>query len=191
MGARPTTAPVTQPAPVTQRAPLSRHAWLLAGQRLLRAGGVRAVKLAPLTAEVGATTGSFYHHFSDFADYLSALAGYYGGEQFDQAMEEVGSADAAERLRRFARLTREQNVQPLDRAMRNWAEDDPQARAAVRRTDERVLAFLQAAFTELGFAGREAQLRARLLFAYGTAHIAARWSERPSDLDDLLAILLG
>jgi AcrR family transcriptional regulator len=180
-----------QSADVITRAPLSRHAWLLAGQRLLRAGGVRAVKLAPLTAEAGATTGSFYHHFDDFAAYLTALAGYYGGEQFDEAMTEVGSPDAIERLRRFGRLTRVHNLQPLDRAMRNWAADDPRAKAAMRRTDERVLAFLETAFRELGFDGRDAALRARLLFAYGTAHIVARWAERLSDLDDLLTILLA
>jgi AcrR family transcriptional regulator len=149
------------------------------------------VKLAALTSEVGATTGSFYHHFTDFADYLSALAGYYGGEQFDEAMDEVGDSGAIERLRRFGGLTRVQNLQPLDRAMRNWAEDDPQAKAAVRRTDERVLAFLETAFRELGFAKRDAQLRARLLFSYGTAHIVARWAEKPRDLEDLLTILLG
>jgi AcrR family transcriptional regulator len=184
--------PASRKAPaVAPRAPLSRHEWLLGGQRLLRKGGVRAVKLASLTAEVGATTGSFYHHFSDVAEYLTALAGYYGGEQFDEAMTEVGNPDAVERLRRFGRLTRVQNLQPLDRAMRSWAEADPRARAAVRRTDERVLAFLEGAFNELGFADRDAALRARLLFAYGTAHIVAGWAEQPSDLDDLLAILLG
>jgi len=53
---------------------LSATDWIQAGQELLRERGISAIKLAALTERLGVSTGSFYHHFADFEQYLGALA---------------------------------------------------------------------------------------------------------------------
>ena len=70
--------PVPRESAPSQR---PREQWLSAGQKLLRRGGVKAVKLGALTAELGLTTGSFYHHFDSMASFLDELARFYGADQ--------------------------------------------------------------------------------------------------------------
>ena len=67
----------------------SRRDWVEAGQALLIEGGIDAVKLSRLTCALGVSTGSFYHHFGSFDDYLTALAEFYGAEQARVPIDEA------------------------------------------------------------------------------------------------------
>jgi len=60
---------------------LTRKDWILAGQDMLRAEGIAGLKLASLTGRLGVSTGSFYHHFADFEDYLGAVAEYFSADR--------------------------------------------------------------------------------------------------------------
>src|SRR5690349_14704974 len=111
--------------------PKGRELWLLAGQELLRRGGIAAVKLQALTDELGLTTGSFYHHFGGMAEYLDELARYYGAEQVEQNVDSITETDPRGRLRRLATISRDDRMAPLDAAMRDWAGSNALARAAV------------------------------------------------------------
>jgi AcrR family transcriptional regulator len=150
------------------RSLLSRIDWILTGQDLLRQGGISAVKLAALTERLGVTTGSFYHHFSGFREFLDALADHYGSENAEAVsglLSDVG--DAAERLRLLRALAEDWNIGKLDLAMRVWATTDPRAAAAVARLDDRFIEALRASFSELGFSHEQARIRALTAFAAG------------------------
>lgn len=146
--------------------------WLDAGQALLRARGIAGIKLAALTARLGVSTGSFYHHFPDFEQYLGALADHY---TVDRVMRDLEAATAAgetgpvERLQRLARRSVQAGTFELDRAMRIWATMDRRAEAAVRRSEALVLEFIGQAFVDLGFDAGEASLRARVLLSANVA----------------------
>ena len=58
---------------------LTPRDWLEAGQSLLRRGGLRALKLRRLATELNVSTGSFYHHFTDFDAYQGRLGGLFRG----------------------------------------------------------------------------------------------------------------
>ena len=151
-----------------QRRALKRLDWIEAGQRLLISGGLHGVKLAALTRELGVTSGSFYHHFTDFREYMDALADYYGGENIDRirdALEQV--PDPAERLRLMLSLREEWDIARLDAAMRVWASSDERARNAVARLDDKLIELFREAFGELGFSSTDARVRALLAFAAG------------------------
>ena len=45
---------------------LGRNDWIASGQVILRKSGISAVKLSALTARLGVSIGSFYHHFTNF-----------------------------------------------------------------------------------------------------------------------------
>ena len=59
----------------------------------------------------------------------------------------------------------------LERAMREWARWDPEVAAEVRASDRWVFGEVRAAFTDAGFAPREATVRARAAFAAGVGFI--------------------
>lgn len=167
----------------------TRTDWLLAGQDLLRTGGIRAVKLAALTAALDVTTGSFYHHFTDMDTYLGALAAYYGDEQVAEGLALVSGAPALDRLAHLAKVATDRDMRRLDWAMRVWAVDDERAAAAVRRTDATLLRFVAAAFEELGFDRREARSRALLLFSAAVVPVHRPWSRPDPGFRDLLRVL--
>ncbi|MEZ5217245.1 MAG: TetR/AcrR family transcriptional regulator [Ilumatobacteraceae bacterium] len=166
-----------------------RDQWIEAGQELLRRGGIAAVKLHALTAELGLTTGSFYHHFSGMAEYLDALASAYGRAQVMRNLEGLDDPDPRVRLRRVIDFTRERRMLPLGAAMRDWAGSNPVAAEAVRSTDAELLRFLARAFEDLGYSRRSARLRAQLMVSSGVARVIPPWNATRSDAQELLDIL--
>lgn len=162
--------------------PATPEAWLLAGQDLLRAGGVRSVKLTALTRALGRTTGSFYHHFGSMTQYLEALADFYGTEQVEATLRALTRLGPQQRLAELGRISRDHRMQPLSLAMREWGASDPRAAAAVEAADGRLLEFVRDTLIELGYDEPDAQVRAHLLFAVGASRVATPWRP-PSDLD--------
>lgn len=147
---------------------LRREDWILAGQELLREGGVPAVRLAPLAERLGVTTGSFYHHFRDVSAYLDALADHFGAANVARvlgALEAVRTPQ--DRLRVMWELAQERDVLRLDSAMRVWATTSERARAAVTALDEGLLEVIREAFVDLGFSPDEARVRALMAFSAG------------------------
>ncbi len=159
-----------------------RRAWLQAGQRLLREGGIRSVKLRALTAQLQLSIGSFYHHFRDFDAYLGELAGYYRGEQLAERLEVLTTNYPAplDRLLATSRLAVEEDLPRLVVGMRGWAQTDDRARAAVDGLDRAFADFLTDCFQALGFVPEDAATRAYLLLAAASvdvprpAHLAER-----------------
>ena len=157
---------------------LSRLSWLEAGQRLLRNDGPRGVKLRRLAAALKISTGSFYHHFADFDDFLGALAAHYSGAQLKQGLEQISreSSDPYERLLAAARHAQVNDLPRLAIAMRAWAHSEPRALAAVRALDEALLAFLSQCLTGMGHDADQAAMRAHLMLA--SASVDVRQGDR-------------
>ena len=158
-------------APRTPRERLCRDDWIAAGQAVLRAQGITAVKLATLTSRLGVSIGSFYHHFTNFEEYLGALAEHYSVERVREelARAQEGDPDPLTRIRRLGAISTQRGTFDLDLAMRVWATMDARAAQALQRAEELVLAFLAQAFGDLGFDAEGARLRARLLLAANVA----------------------
>jgi AcrR family transcriptional regulator len=144
-----------------------------AGQDVLREDGIAGLKLSALTARLGVSTGSFYHHFGDFEDYLGAVADSFSAQRvrglIDRTM--AGEPDPLTRIRRLAKLSLEDKTFELDKAMRIWATMDPRAAVTVAHSEKAVLAFLSDAFEDLGFSREEASLRARILLSVNIARL--------------------
>ncbi|MGB3866971.1 MAG: TetR/AcrR family transcriptional regulator [Xanthobacteraceae bacterium] len=152
---------------------MTRKDWILAGQDILRAEGIAGLKISNLTKRLHVSTGSFYHHFTDFESYLGAVAEDFSADRvqglIDRTLE--GNPDPVTRMQRLARLSLDDHTFELDRAMRIWATMDERAATTVTRSERLVLAFLTRAFEDLGFPASEASLRARILLSTNIAHI--------------------
>ncbi len=174
------------------RSLLSSQDWIDAGQDLLREGGITAVKLSPLLARVGVTSGSFYHHFADFGAFLDALADHYGTVHLERITAAVESDDPSERIREMRRLMEDWAAPDLDRAMRVWATSYEPAAEAVRRLDGALLRIIESSLAEVGFAPAEARLRALLMLAAsaGRSLIFSPWDEDSDVPREALELLL-
>lgn len=169
--------------------PKGRELWLLAGQTLLRRGGIASVKLQALTEELGLTTGSFYHHFDSMARYLDELARYYGSDQVRDSLASLDDANPRTRLRRLYELSRDEQMGPLDAAMRDWAGSNEVAADAVRAADGVLLVFIEHAFVDLGHSRRDARVRALLFFSVGVARITPPWRMTGDPFDAVMTTL--
>ena len=165
--------------------------WLEAGQSLLRRGGLRALKLRPLAAELHVSTGSFYHHFVDFDDYQTQLSGYFAGAQIAELIEAItrAEADPIGRIRLLAELVRRRGLSRLSIAMRAWAESDAHARAAVERHDAQVMRFLSACLQATGFERHDALVRSYALMTLGLSKVHAPELDRASLMEAMIALL--
>jgi AcrR family transcriptional regulator len=164
----------------------SRDTWIEAGQHVLREDGFAGLKLAKLTARLGVTTGSFYHHFADFGTYLDALADAYDTRAaFGVIADEH---DPLQRIRVLRATAEQLDIPRLDAAMRVWAASSDRARAAVAQLDAGFLEFLDRAFRDLGFDADDARVRAYLAFSASVAIVFSPWTQ-DGDLDRTLTVL--
>lgn len=159
-----------EPAP---RPDLAPRDWLEIGLASLKTGGLRGLKLRGLAQALGASTGSFYHHFKDFDGYHAALAGYFVEAQIDPLIAALAVSDLApvERIRAFADHVRDHDMSQLALAMRAWAKSDMRAAAAIREHDDKVLAFLVEQLRAHGFDDVDAGIRGYALLAIGLSEV--------------------
>jgi AcrR family transcriptional regulator len=146
--------------------------WVRAGQSLLIEAGIDAVKLHCLTKKLEMSTGSFYHHFKNFDEYLSLLSDFYGSEQaqlpFDEARDRVGN-DPEQLLREATTIFGVGSGRQLNIAMRAWAQKDQRAFDAVHRYDEVLIKNLDVIFLALGY--DEIAAKSRTLIMMGLASV--------------------
>ncbi|MFC3580165.1 TetR/AcrR family transcriptional regulator [Sphingomonas hylomeconis] len=174
------------------RSDLAPRDWLQIGQTLLKSGGLRALKLRSLADALGASTGSFYHHFKDFDGYQAALADYFAGAQIDPLLARIAASSLPpiERIRAFADHVRKHDLAQLALAMRAWAKSDRRAADAVRDHDDKIMAFLAAQLQAHGFTPTEAGIRAFALLAAGLGEVhPPEGMDRAALRDGLFALL--
>ena len=145
-----------------------RAQWLTAGLDALRKGGVAAVRVERLAADVGVTKGSFYHHFRDRGALLEALLEFWSREMTDAEFERIQTlrAGLAARLLALAEDVLEKGMGRYDPAIRAWARNDRKVAAAVAQVDRRRVRALTGFFEEGGFDAAEARTRARLFYTF-------------------------
>jgi AcrR family transcriptional regulator len=174
------------------RSALSRTDWITAGQDLMRAGGITEVKLRALVANLGVTSGSFYHHFVDFQGYLDALADDYGERHLEATVAAIEAVPSGQRLHMMREMGDAVAAPELDRAMRVWATSNARAAHAVERLDHALLGLILEDLLTLGFDPEEARLRAMVIFAagIGEALIYRPWPAPSDERAKALELLL-
>ena len=156
---------------------ITPEAWLEAGMERLTEQGPEGLVIEALCVRVGATKGSFYHHFASQAEYRARLLEHFEREgtlRIIEAAEEAPTprAKLARLLDIVVSLSRDPAPDP-ETAIRAWARQDEavaevQARVDARRT-EYVQGLLEAIVTDPG----RARTMARSLYAtlVGSQHM--------------------
>jgi AcrR family transcriptional regulator len=126
--------------------------WLDAGLVLLAEQGAPAVTIERLTERLGLSKGSFYHHFKGMSGYRTALLGHFETERTTRFMEQAEEA-RDDRLGALLKLV----LAPgpglgLEIAVRAWALQDAEVRAAQERVDRARTEYLKQLCRGLGAA---------------------------------------
>lgn len=154
---------------------LGRGDWARAALAALATGGVRAVAVEPLAAELGATKGSFYWHFRDRAALVEAALELWE-RQHTAAIIALMDAepDPAARLRAlFALIVSAAARDRVELPLLSHAQD-PAVRTVLERVTARRISYVAEAFTQLGFPPDRARRRALLSYATYLGHLQLR-----------------
>lgn len=125
---------------------VTRVQWLEAGLELLAAEGAPAITIERLTDQLGVTKGSYYHHFGSAGGFKTALLEYFEAQYTTRLIDTIEgeTAKPEEKLQHLLRLVlADPDVAALEIAVRAWALQDPDVRAAQERVDEARTAYLK------------------------------------------------
>ena len=127
---------------------VTRTEWLDAGLELLADEGAPAVTIERLTGKLGVTKGSYYHHFKGAAGYRTALLEYFEAQFTTRLIDTVerqpeAGAGGETAASPPARDCPTRTARGLEIAVRAWALQDPEVRAAQERVDQARTAYLK------------------------------------------------
>jgi AcrR family transcriptional regulator len=145
--------------------PLTPDDWARAALAAIGRGGIAAVAVESVAADLGATKGSFYWHFKNRDALIQAALDMWEQSRTESVIEDLDQEpDPAERLRKLLEAAFERS--PADRAELALLANPghPAATAAVRRVGQRRIAYIAEQLEKLGCDPGEAQDRAVVLY---------------------------
>ncbi|TVQ54126.1 MAG: TetR/AcrR family transcriptional regulator [Rhodobacteraceae bacterium] len=159
----------------------SRDGWLDAAQAALIEGGVDAVKIQPLAQRLRLSRTSFYWFFKDRAALLDALRARWRDATTAPLVAAAGAyAETATEavLNVIACFLSPRDFDAgFEFAVRSWALQDAETRAALHRADTERLAALDAMLRRWGCSEAEADVRARTVYLAQVGYIAMQTEE--------------
>lgn len=153
---------------------LRRDDWVAAGLRTLAKFGVEAVRVELLARELGVSKGSFYWHFADRDDLLTAMLHAWEVQNTFRVMARVRTRPGGKpRLLRVFEAVANRVRGGLEAAVRDWARKDERVARRVQAIEQDRLRYLTEVFRESGFSEEAAKWRAE------TAHLLfLGWTDR-------------
>ena len=146
----------------------SRERWIEEGLRMLAEGGSDAVRIEPLARRLKVTRGGFYHYFANRAELLSEMLDGWERRVTREVLERVEGegGDPRTRASRAGALTFDQELLPVELAVRDWARREPAVAARVRRVDNARMDYLREQFRTICESDDELEARCTLAFGF-------------------------
>ncbi|MBI4755427.1 MAG: TetR/AcrR family transcriptional regulator [Betaproteobacteria bacterium] len=153
------------------KATLDRDSWIQAAIGVLAEEGIDGVRVEVLAKRCKVTKGSFYWHFRDRQDLLSAvLADWREGRIRDITKQTAAmpgqELDQIHHVIDVYSANRNRRGILIELAVRDWARRDAEAAVVVEEVDRVRLELGQRLFLQRGVPDREAAARSLLLYAY-------------------------
>jgi AcrR family transcriptional regulator len=145
--------------------PLSSTDWIQAAMEAIVEGGLPAVAIEPMAVRLGATKGSFYHHFPSRDALIVATLADWERSQTEAVIERLDLIpDPAERLRAVLAAAFGDREGGVRDAALLAAATHPLVKPVVQRVTERRLRYFADRFVELGFPKAGARRHALMLY---------------------------
>jgi AcrR family transcriptional regulator len=131
---------------------LSRDDWLRAALETMRSTGIDGVKVAPLAARLGVTTGSFYWHFKNRGELLELVLDYWERAMTDAAIDEAERFEGSPEdcILFLMQRVMDRDLAGYDLPIWQWAQSDDGARKVFQRALKKRLEFTSGLFREPG-----------------------------------------
>jgi AcrR family transcriptional regulator len=148
----------------------TRRDWVMAGLAALAEGGVEAVKIERLADRLHVSKGSFYWHFKNRADLLSALLDLWDEDLTRQLIADAAHLETpAERLRALAKEALAGEFEGIDSALaetavQGWAARDERAAERLRAIDAVRVGYLAQELQAAGARPASAQRLAKAIY---------------------------
>jgi AcrR family transcriptional regulator len=129
-------------------------------------GGVAAVAVEPLAARLGATKGSFYHHFPNRNALISAALDDWEREQTEAVIARMALIpDPSERLRAILAAALADRAGAIRDAALVASATHPLVKPVVARVTKRRLSYMTEICMEIGLPQEQARRRVLLLYS--------------------------
>jgi AcrR family transcriptional regulator len=151
---------------VEKRSTLSADDWEREALVLIAAKGVQGLAVEPLARRMGITKGSFYWHFSTRDALLLQTLIRWEAHDTRNIQTALGAIDKPrDRLRDFFRRVGKENLTHEVYREMCAAASHPIVAPVLERVTKRRMAYLSAAFRELGLEAEAAENQARLAYS--------------------------
>ena len=163
-------SPPKRPPRAKQRTQLDRNDWIEAAIDVLSQHGLSGLRVEVLAKTCGVTKGSFYWHFKDRQDLLSAVLETWRAGRIKDIEKTTSAAQGLEQeqLQHVIDVygaSRNRNGMSIELAVRDWAQRDPEAARIVEVVDLYRLECTQKLFAAAGLSEADAKSRSLLLYA--------------------------
>jgi AcrR family transcriptional regulator len=165
----PPTRPVRRKL-ASPRAQLDRGNWIESAIEVLARDGLGGLRIEVLAKRCGVTKGSFYWHFKDRQDMLTAMLEYWKEGRIRDIEKTTSVTPGREREQLHFAIevygaSRNRKGMAIELAVRDWARHDPQAATFVEAVDLYRLECTRKLFVATGMTDAEAKSRSLLLYA--------------------------
>ena len=152
------------------RVQLDRENWIESAIDVLARDGVGGLRIEVLAKRCGVTKGSFYWHFKDRQDLLTAMLEYWKEGRIRDIEKTTSVTPGGEREQLHFAIevygaSRNRKGMAIELAVRDWARHDPQAATFVEAVDLYRLDCTRKLFVAAGMTDAEAKSRSLLLYA--------------------------
>lgn len=172
------------------KAPLGRDIWLDTARRALIEEGTAGVEINKLAKRLGSSRGGFYWFFKDRAQLLDELVQYWAQTStvlFERVLDRHKGDGLAEYLAMTNLWVDEKEYDPKwDGAIRDWARTSETVRKVVQAVDQRRIDVLEEIFRHIGYQGKEANVRARVMYYHQVGYYAMGVRESKSERRSLI-----
>lgn len=153
---------------VSESTRLSAQDWARAALKAIADGGLAAVAIEPLARTLGVTKGSFYAHYRNRDELITAALTEWGRSHGEQGLTDFAAiTDPARRLRELLTAV-VHAVRPLAPSVHLSLlgdRNDPRVEDVVHRVNQARLDLLTRTYRELGLPPDRAASRARVAYA--------------------------
>ena len=153
---------------------LTPRDWAKAALSAIARGGIAAVAVESIAADLGATKGSFYWHFKNRDALVRAALDLWEERETESVIEDLESEpDPAERLMKLVKASFKRSTSDPDRVeialLAN--PEHPAATAAVRRVADRRITYIAEQLEKMGWDQGQARDRAVVLYYIHAGHL--------------------
>jgi AcrR family transcriptional regulator len=159
-----------------KRQPLGREAWLEVARQALIEEGTAGIEVNKLAKRLGVTRGGFYWFFASREELLDEMVKQWA-DNSTEVFRRILKAEGHNGTREFQALVdlwiKEKEYDPKwDGAVRDWARTSASVLETVQMVDAKRISIIEQIFSDMGYEGAEAHVRARVTYYHQVGYYA-------------------